>query len=343
MFGSVVNTAQQVTGLSVAALRTGKRNMGRALVDYLANPAAMTSMVTETSPMMADRNRSQMVALTDAANEIVLNPNIYEKVVSWTSRHAFFLQHAFQNVLDPIIWTAARNRGIELNEENPEGYADAVVSSTQGSRNAEDVSRFSSGPAWASPFKLFSGYFVDQANLLATEWIKAGSVGRRAEVYALGFLVPSVIAQLIADLLRGGWDDDEGDGYLDEFMDSFLLSQVRYALAMVPYAGQAANLIINRFDKKPYNDRLSISPAATLVESAAAVPWDLKRLAEGDGNAGRTVKDVLTAISLITGLPPLARQLGYVTDVASGKVEPTGPVDATRGLITGTASPASRE
>lgn len=343
MFGSVINTAQQVTGLSVASLRTGKRNLGRALVDYIANPAAMTRMVTEASVMMADRNRSQMIALTDSANEIVLNPNLYEKAVSWTSRHAFFLQHAFQNVLDPIIWTAARNRAIELKEENPEAYADAVVASTQGSRNAEDVSRFSSGPAWASPFKLFSGYFVDQANLLATEWVKAGSVGRRAEVYALGFLVPSVLAQLIGDLLRGGWDDEEGDGYLDEFMDSFVWSQVRYALAMVPYAGQAANLVINRFDSKPYNDRLSLSPAATLAESAAAVPWDLKRLAEGEGNAGRTVKDVLTAVSLITGLPPLSRQVGYVTDVASGRVEPTGPVDATRGFITGTASPASRE
>lgn len=343
MFGSVINTAQQVTGLSVASLRTGKRNLGRALVDYIANPAAMTRMVTEASAMMADRNRSQMVALTDSANEIVLNPNLYEKAVSWTSRHAFFLQHAFQNVLDPIIWTAARNRAIELKEENPEGYADAVVASTQGSRNAEDVSRFSSGPAWASPFKLFSGYFVDQANLLATEWVKAGSVGRRAEVYALGFLVPSVLAQLIGDLLRGGWDDDEGDGYLDEFMDSFVWSQVRYALAMVPYAGQAANLALNRFDSKPYNDRLSLSPAATLAESAAAVPWDLKRLADGEGNAGRTVKDILTAVSLITGLPPLSRQVGYVTDVASGRVEPTDPVDATRGFITGTASPASRE
>ena len=41
-----------------------------------------------------------------------------------------------------------------------------------------------------------------------------------------------------------------------------------------------------------------------------------------------------TLIALTVGIPlaPVTKPLGYVADVEQGKVSPTGPVDAVRGL-----------
>ena len=343
MFGSLINTAQQITGLPVAALRTGKRNMASALVNYLANPAEATRTVLEASPMMRERNRSQTIALTVAANEIVLNPNPLQKFGTWTQQHAYWMQHGFQNMLDPIVWLAARTRAVELGEENPTWFADAVIGASQGSNNPEDLARFSTGSTLLAPFKMFSGYFIGQANMLATEFGGAKDIGRKAEIVALGVLVPAIVGQLIADALRGGWDDDEGDGYWDEFLGSAVLATTRYALAMVPFGGAAVNTAISQFDDKPYNDKTSISPAASVVDTAARVPIDLFKIAKGEGDASNTVRDVLTAVSLLAGVPTAPRQAAYVADVLEGDITPTGPVDAGRGFVTGTASQASRQ
>lgn len=342
MFGSLLNTAQQVTGFGPAMLRTGKGNMVNALRVYLLDPAGTTRMVRQASKLMAERADTQMQEVADAANDIVLNPNLYEKAVRWTERHAYFMQHGFQNVMDPIIWLAARSKAIQMKEADPEAYADGVIRTTQGSRNPEDITSFSTGPKWAAPFKAFTGYFIDQANLLDTEWRKAGSWGRRAEVYALGFLIPAAVAKLIAEALSGRLDPDDEDGLLDDAFDILVMSQIQYALAMVPLFGQAANLTINRFDGKMYNDRLSVAPFVSTLEAATRVPFDLYKITQGDGDASDTVKDVLTAVAVATGLPMPTRQAGYVADVAEGDVEPTGPVDAARGLATGSASPGSR-
>jgi hypothetical protein len=341
MFGSIVNTVQQVTGFGPAALRTGKMNMAQALGVYLKDPAGVTKSVRAASKLMADRADTQMQEVADAANAIVLNPNLYEKGVRWTEQHAYFMQHGFQNVMDPIVWLAAREKGVQEKMDDPEGFADSVIRSTQGSRNPEDITAFSTGPKWASPFKAFTSYFIDQANLLDTEWRKAGSIGRRAEIYALGFLIPAAFAKLLAEALSGRLDGEDGWG--DEAFDILILSQVQYALAMVPLFGQAANLTINRFDGKVYNDRLSVAPFISTLETVTRVPYDFFKLAKGTGDASDTTKDVLTAVAMTAGLPTPTRQAGYVVDVAEGDVEPSGPVDAVRGFATGTASEGTRQ
>lgn len=344
MFGSLTNTAQQISGLSVAALRTGNVHMLGAVKDYLLNPKGYTERTLAASKMMADRNSHQMVELQKAANDIVLNPNLYDKAVGWTQKHTYFMQHGFQNVLDPIVWGAAYNHGVEIKEEDPAAYADMVVRTSQSSSNAEDVSAFTTGSAWSRPFKMFTGYWLDQANLLDTEFRKPGSLGRKAEVYAMGVMIPAIITNLIAKTFQGNLWDDSKDVW-ENLGDMFLLAQVQYALSMVPVAGNMANLVINRFDDKPYNDRLSASPVASMIETIAGIPKDAFDTIAGKGNDKRTITDVLTGMSMLTGLPLaiLAKPLGYEASVAQGKTQPTSAVDHARGLITGTPSQASRQ
>ncbi len=64
-----------------------------------------------------------------------------------------------------------------------------------------------------------------------------------------------------------------------------------------------------------------------------------------DKNAQKAVRDLSALITVATGLPAmtLARPVGYGAGVAQGRIEPTSFADAARGLVTGTASPESKQ
>jgi hypothetical protein len=116
---------------------------------------------------------------------------------------------------------------------------------------------------------------------------------------------------------------------------------------MIPILGQAANSAVTRLDNNPMNDRISLSPGLSLLESALGgnvqTVYELLN-DEKEVNARRAVRDAATLVSVFAGVPvyALARPAGYAAGVAQGKIEPTSAADAARGLVTGTASPESK-
>ena len=73
------------------------------------------------------------------------------------------------------------------------------------------------------------------------------------------------------------------------------------------------------------------------MESAVATPADIyKDIIDGKIRK-RTVRDTLTLTGLMTGLPfrVAGKPIYYVMDLVEGKARPSGPIDFTRGLITG--------
>ena len=108
---------------------------------------------------------------------------------------------------------------------------------------------------------------------------------------------------------------------------------------MVPLLGQFAVAKYNKkFTKSVYDDKLNMSLAISTLDQITDFPINLyKNIKEESVDAGRTTKDFLTFLGVVTktplGLP--SKQLKYLIDVAEGKIEPTGPIDLTRGLITG--------
>ena len=171
-------------------------------------------------------------------------------------------------------------------------------------------------------------------------------MGRGLYITVAGFYAPAVIATLIAELFRGGPGDEDDDGeYLDDWMMSvFGFGVMRNATAFVPVLGQVTNSAIARFNSNPLDDRMSLSPAISLIEGSAGVPYHLYKMAVDEGNAQRTVKDVATLISVTTGLPAsaAARPIGYIAGGMQGKIEPTSEADMVRGLVSGVASKESR-
>jgi hypothetical protein len=102
---------------------------------------------------------------------------------------------------------------------------------------------------------------------------------------------------------------------------------------------------VNRWTGNPVDDRVRLSPGVSLADGAFGAPYTVDQAMVNDGNASKAVKDVGTAVTLLTGLPAqwAARPLGYMTGVAEERIEPEGPVDVIRGLLTGVASPESRQ
>lgn len=355
MFANVSNAAQQITGFSLAAVKVRPALLLQATADYLKSPKKMTDMVAESSEYMAHRMDNEAGALRDDIEKILLDPNLYERGQDWAKRHVYFMQSAVDNVMGPIIWTAAYNQAQEqgLSDKDAARMADAAVRQTQGSSLPEDVSRIETGHPFLRLFTQFAGYFNMQANLLGTEFnVLARDIGLRKGmgkglmILTLGFAVPAILSEAIAQAFRGGPDDDDKDGeYLDDWLRAvFFYGPLKNLTAMVPGAGQLVNTAVARFNHNPADDKMSLSPAVSMVESAASVPVDLYKVAVGEANAQKTVRDLATLITLTTGLPAsvAARPLGYLAGEWQGKVNPTSPADQVRGLVTGTASPPSK-
>lgn len=349
MVGNVVNTLQQATGLFLGAVKVHPRYLRNALWGYVHSPKKLANLIAEKSDYMrADLEGSANEAL-GVIDEIIVNPGKFEQIQEFTKKHGYFLQVGAQNIVNLVVWQGAYEQAVEQGQTDKQAVksADAAVRLTQGSGAAESVSRFETGTPFMRAFSMFASYFNMYSNLMGSEVTKVvrdlglkKGAGRLFYIYAFGMMLPSVVNDIIVRVFSGkGLDEDDDDQYLDDVMAIFFGSQLRTATAFFPIAGPAINAGVNSFNDKPYDDRISTSPVIATLESATGVGASVyNAIAEGK-NPKRAVRDVLSVVGLLTGLPTasLARPLGYMTDVATGNAQPTGPIDATRGLITGKA------
>lgn len=360
MFANLTNALQQLTGYFPAALKVKGSYLRGSLATYMRHPQRTQEEIAELSPFMADRMKNQIFDIQETLNDLLLNPSKYQKVQKWAQRHGYFLQQAFQNQVDSVTWLATYNQTLaELGKDVSDikaqkeaiARADANVRLTQDSLAAEDIAAFQVGSPFYKTLIQFGGYFNMLANLNASEYTKIfrdmgwrGNKGKLFMTYLLGFGAPMLVADAIVRTLGGEWEDDDDDGYLDEVAEWFFGSQLRGAVALVPF-GNVAIVPLNSFNDKPYDDRFTTSPSISVLEAATVgtVRTGI-RIAEGDDLSGKNVRDVLTLLSLITGIPltVLGRPIGYAIDVESGKIDPTSQGDFVRGLVTGKASEGSR-
>lgn len=354
MFANLSNTVQQITGFSLAAVKVKPSLMMSALGQFVANPKQTRESVATASIFMRDRMENEVAALNNVVEEILVNPSLYERSQAWTQRHAYFLQSAVDNTMAPIIWTAAYNQAIEQKMDHGEAvkYADGVIRQTQGSTLPEDVSRFETGPAMVRVFTQFVGYFNMMANTNATAvsqivndmGLRKGA-GKLLYVALAGLFVPIWVAEAIAVAFKGGPDDEDRDGYLDDWLAAvFGIGTFKGLVAQVPIVGQAAQMIVNQFNTNPADDKFSLSPAVSLIESAVRAPKSVYDAIVNDGKAQKAVRDVATLATMLTGLPfyAAARPLGYAAGVAASDIEPANGADMARGLVTGVATKESK-
>jgi hypothetical protein len=346
MVANVSNALQQITGLSSAMLYVKPKYLRNALFEYMSSASETSADVALKSTFMRNRTTTAVIEIQQAIDDIMLDPSKLDKARAFASRHGYFLQQGMQNVVDVITWRGAYNQAIEakMNERDSIRQADAAVRKTQGSFAAEDVSGFEVGtPTWRM-FTMFYSYFNLQANLLGTKFAENmreggfSAPGRMLYLYVFGYMIPAALAEGIAQAISGElWDDDDDDGYLDNLLTVFATGQFKFATAMIPLAGQGINLLVNRFNDKWYDDKVSLSPAVSMLESAASLPYTTYKAIAEDGSWKRPIRDTLTLLGIATGLPlgALGRPLGYIADVEQGRIEPANAADFARGLISG--------
>jgi len=355
MFANAVNTLQQLTGFSGVMLRVKASHVNGALWRYTRDPAGVTETATKKSVFLRNRSDTNLFEARQAITQLVkLNPNGLDKVRDFSSRHAYFAQSALQNVMDVVAWSASYDQAVTGGETDLEAirFADSVIRETQGSMAPEDISRLETGTPFVRVFTQFYGYFNMMANLAGTEvqqvargvGLRKGA-GRLFYVYVMTLLIPAVIGDAIAQGLRGGWEDEEDDGILNDLIPWFFGSQAKFALATVPGVGQLANATMGAFTKQPYDDRVSMSASVSVVEGTLGVPAAIyETVVEGETFNRNDVRDVFNLLGIISGTPAnvLGKPVGYGVGVAQGDIEPTGPLDAARGFFTGTPSPESK-
>lgn len=353
MFLNLSNASQQITGWFPAALKVKPSYLKGALRRYMAAPTQTAGEVAELSKFMANRFKNQMFELTDSINEVLLNPNKFEKLQKWAGRHTYVLQSAAQNMVDAVTWIGAHEQALANGAEDAVAQADAAVRLTQGSTDPEAVSRFEAGSPFVRTLTQFSGYFNMLANLNLTEFTKTvqalgwrGGASALFYVFVFGFAAPMLVSDAIARTFSGEWDDEDDDGYADEVGSWFFGGLGRGALALVPLGTVAAPLV-NAWNDKPYDDRMMTSPAVSALEAATVGVIRATQAAidpERDVT-GKGVRDVLTLLTLLTGIPvsALGRPLGYALDASADRVEPYGVADTVRGLVTGRPAPGTRQ
>lgn len=348
MAANIANATQQLTGLFPAMAKVSPRKMGAALVQFTRNPFELTREITGKSKWMADRLDNEISQISGELRDI-LTQSKYEKAQDFGMRAGYWASGAAQHIVDVITWQAAYDEKIAEGEDEKESvqYADSVVRQTQGSFAPEDASSFEAKSPFVRLFTQFYSYFNMISNLAVTESRNAiaemgwkGGSPRLFYIYMMTFALPSFLSQLIMAAMRGKIDEDEDGEYIDDVMMMFFTGQGRAATALIPGAGQIINTAVNRFNKNPTDDRMSVSASVGTLEQMGSVPKDLYDvLLDGKELKRAHVRDVFTLAGMVTGLPfaAAARPLGYMVAEESGATEPANNIDYIRGLMTGYA------
>ena len=364
MFLSIKNGMQQLTGLIPARLEIEHKYLNDAFRRYTREPYATANEVAQLSPFMRDRQVNQMFDVQDQMNDLILNPNKYEKVQKWAAKNGYVVQQFFQNYVDSIVWIAKYN---QVSANAPAGMteaqvqkeaiaqADSAVRTTQDSLLPEDVAAYQIGEPWVKAVMQFTSYFNAQANLNANRYkslIKEIGFtsnkfnGQVLFTFLFGIAMPALISEAIQEMAAGGLVDDDEDGYVDELFEFGFMSIARYSTAFVPLGSTFLMQPLNLLDNKRYNDRITLSPSISLINTTLAGTmrfiWGLPQVITGEKElsevaSGYNIRSFITAISLFTKVPTYfaAKPIGLYVDYKQGKWEPRGPIDALRALITG--------
>ena len=367
MFFNLKNAVEQYTGVFPAMLKATPIQMISSLQNYIADRQGTMQAIADLSPFMADRQLNQIFDIQGRLNELLINPNKFDKFKDWSTRHAYFLQQTFQNQVDAVVWMAVYNQTHQklptfMSDADVQTeaikQADAAVRMTQDSLLPEDRAGFQNWNPIIQSISQFTGYFNNIANLDNNQYQKItrdlgfNNKGKGTEqlfyMYLYAIMMPAVIAGLIGRTFAGNlFLDDDDDGMIaDDMMKAVLGDLVDYKKAFVPIFGNAILIPINQFDDKPWNDSLVSSPSIELLTRGTQTVFKLPvDLIQGKGVSGRQIRDISALVTIFSGIPvtPIGKTGGYLLDVGTGRVNPENPIDLIRGTLTGKASRASRK
>lgn len=338
---SLGDTFLRTASILPAMLKTGATRYAASLVKFLGARGQMAKDIAATSDFMNDRLNRQVQRMRQEMEDLVHKPSIWRSATKWSERHFYWLQDQAHHLLDITTWDAAYNKALEESgatasdaeaKATAVATADEAVRASQGSRNPEDVAPYEASHPFVNLFTQYSSYFVTQGNLIATEALK----GRIAAAAFVGFLAPALLSGAIVNTVSGRWKAKEDEDSNTALLRYLFWAPTHYGLSMVPF-GTTVNSLIGEMFGWPGSDAILSSP---LASAASRTAKGIHGLFTKDETTGSDIRDSLTLVTLLTGIPmtPLARAIGYQHDVGRGAVVPSDAVDYLRGLASGRAS-----
>ena len=318
MFLNVVNALQNFTGLGPILRETKGGYVGRAALRYLREGKKMGRAAAEVSDEMAERMEKQVFDLVQESNNILIGDGVSTRVrrgSQFVNRNTYVLQTATQHTVDVIGWWAhhdqvyaeqlAADVDVEVAEQTAIREADSLIRRTQMAGAPEDVSSVEAqGGLWRAimPFKSwFINWFNYQGQRLRADMNKEGTerVAALLGTYATSILVPGAIATLMAEGLRGEFEDEDEDGYLDESLSLLLRSHIDLYTGAMPIFGDVGKLTAAFYDDHTWNNRMPTPPYARLIERLAKTPSTLT-----DGEIKTSdIYDALGALGAVLHVP----------------------------------------
>ncbi len=345
MFAKLTTGLQQITGLGQSLIHVKLKFLRSSSVAYLGG--GQTERAIDKSRFMKLRLEDFIGQIRDDI-DILTEPGWMSDITQWTDRNAFFMQRFFQNPVDVITWNARYEQGLseKLEEQDAVAAADSAVRLSQGSGTAADISTIERGGPMLRLVLQFTNFWLTQYNAIST---RKGT--EKAKAIAVTTVFAGLVAGLIVQILKGGWEDEDDDGALWDDVAGWALGEMFSVTlaATIPVIGPA----LQRPITGEFGGRIGLGGAGigSLEQglrglgTLLAMPFNAATAADFDTLGGTDFKDVMTLVTLITGIPLIqpGRMIGYGIDVLLGDVEPTSDIDYIRGLTTGRASDASRQ
>lgn len=348
MFLNVVNSLQNYTGFGPILRETKAAFVGRAAMRYMSGPRQMGRDAAALSPEMAERMERQVFEITQESNEVLLGDGFSTRVRRAgrkIQRNTYVLQTVTQHTVDVIGWWAKHDEMLasqlaegadpETAEKVAVREADSLIRRTQMSGAPEDISSFEGGGGLWKAIAPFKSWFINWLNYTGSRAradMKQEGVDRVASLlatYATAVLLPGVVATLIADSLRGDFEDEDGDGWLDDSANLALRAHVDLFTGPLPIVGDGARILANTFlDDRVWNTRMPSPPYARLIEKLARAP---SQLAEEVSTV--SVFDAISALGMALHVPleAFGKRIRFLN-----RLEPdAGPGEVIRGLLGG--------
>jgi hypothetical protein len=363
MVGNYGNIIGQSTGLAVAVPEVGADRMAKALHHVMTNFGDVFGKIAEADEGMRQRFENQMFDISADTRAVFEDPNWMTKLQDLAATKGYKPQAFVQNIIDATVWMAAYDKAMSdpsvaaMSEEDADAEAVAragsTVRRTQGALNPESISAYEAGTAlhqWFTQFQnyfvmlLNNGYWKGKGDIEQYGWKVGGA--KAAYMYLWSMMIPFAVGTAIISFVKGTlFDDDDEDGYSDIWFDALVAAPLTGTAGTIPYAGPLMVGVINRLNDKPYDDRIGSAPSIFALERAATFAGKTITGKTFTDPSGKTISDAATFFSIWFKIPldAVAKPFIYWTDVATDRVEPTGPWDAIRGTITGAASKDSKQ
>lgn len=351
MFFNVKVAVENISGLFPAMAEVHAKHVLAAIPAYLKRMSDAKKEISDKSKFMRNYHRNAMFEIAIEIRDFLEKGGKLANVQEWFRNNTTFLVKQTQDIVSDLVWLGMFNQVMAdstiqdpaAREAEAIQRADSVVRLTQNSYRIEDKTVLERGGEMAKMAATYTGWFnmirqlfSRKAKQALLDGTLAGATASTGWYFLVTLTIPSMIsAALVAVLYDSLGDDDEEKR--DEFINELLwMSTLRTSVSGFPIVGQLTAQVLDSMAGKNYGKGFGENPIIGGLGRQFTTLGKLLTIPTEEGEwTGRDTKVFADTISMVLGIPPVGRQLGYLQAAATGEEEVKNLPDFIRGMLTG--------